>query len=358
MEQSFLANRESELIKLLNNIIINDDYVDSIDRNLPSCVKYIQKMDSRETGEGLAFDFPTTGFLSNMYLELTLTTSQDKSSEEDLLATRIFDRITLKQHNKIIQSLTPEYIISRIDQEPKEKRDALHFVSSPQEDWNNNTVTVRCPLFFSCLEHSKKNFLLDYVRRLELVCEQPDDDSFTLSAKLVCVLMNYEKEFYNAHIKNAMNGSVGTLSYDIHCDSVALTTGSTSTKLYLTATQLVQSVHVLIKNASGSIFKINSFDLVVNSQKVVDNASIETLIFDNKFTEYHAGNRPLVHFFSRDKTRLEHTGALNFNGLSEDKYITVNYDTIPAGYTLHVVCEYLTVMQLDVYGHLHRQMIS
>ena len=66
----------------------------------------------------------------------------------------------------------------------------------------------------------------------------------------------------------------------------------------------------------------------------------------------------LAHYFSREKSRLHHSGALNLKGVSDDKHITVYYDTIPEGYALHVICEYLTTINLDLYGHLHRTMIS
>ena len=368
MQKQLLVNRESNLLTLFEEVPKQNPYISSDYNNMkPNTIKTIKTIyPIRQDNDGtidtrFKFNLPLEGFLVNTVIQTTLTCTGDNTNIEELLGARIFKNIFLKQNNRIIQTLTSEYIISRIDDSGSENRDALIHSTEPEDNWNNNTVTVFTPLFLSVLE-SKEKLLLNFTSALEIEIELNLDLNLAspitaLEPVLQCFINNHEDSFYKDHILTFFKEENRSLNYDIHCDEIEVATNSTSTTLYLTSNHLVTSMHFLIKKQSGH--SIHTIDTVAfyNDGEPIFEVSSRLNLFDNAFKDirHNAGNRAIVYNFSGSKTnRNNHSGALNLASMSDAKYITVTYPTITQGHVLYVICEYLTIIEKDLYGNLFR----
>ena len=148
IETQLSASKESYLINALNpnNNLTTKRYEPNYNWE-SNIIKQIDTIDPQINDNIFIFQLPKTGFLINLVIESELTRDQDNRLINNNIGIHLFKDIYLKQGTKIIQHLTSEYLISRIDDEQVEKRDALLHLINPNIDFNNNTIKVYTPLY-------------------------------------------------------------------------------------------------------------------------------------------------------------------------------------------------------------------
>ena len=286
------------------------------------------------------FEIPKNiGYISELYIQTTITCTGDNSTIQDRLGSRVYKDIylqTLKGPN-IIQHIRPDYTNARTDL--MTFKQLILSSMEPDTTFNNTTVNVYTPLFIST------GFDTNFVEPLQISAKI--NDSYTtmgLSSNTITAIT--AKLYIVSHtIESCLRKSYRMISYNVFYEEpVAITTSSTSTKTFIECDKQVSAVHMVIRSTGQEYFRINSFQLTSNDLDIVP---IMPSVLNNNNCDI---GMTYSYYFNSTKDRLSLAG-LNLDDL-DPLELTVNYNTIGAGYSLYIFFEYSTVINISPLGSI------
>lgn len=265
------------------------------------------------TGSGLIantvheFKIPKgLGYLAELVLEITLTTSTDQTNCASRLATHIYSDIQLCTVNgpfSIDRKLGIEYTNMRLDQLSTDQR-VIIYGTDPPEPWTTGTVIVYCPLFFNFSESSDDWIDVNNSTDLILRCIVGNSSgivggvSSVTSFQIRCkqTFVNFPYIIYPA-ITTLKNIS------DVYFEKVVgLTAGSTSGSINITCQFPSFVVCAVIRDSSYNYTRIDNMNMSVMGQTIFDvNRASNYSLTTGSNEVNNVGS--FVYWFSYEKSR-------------------------------------------------------
>lgn len=354
-----MTNRDSNLLGYLSNVPYNNIHEHRLNMNLPSNMKTINKLSPANilNGNKYVFDLKDSGFLYNMMIKVTLTVSGNNSTLPSLLGARIFSDIEFRQNSKMIFKLDPSYIIARTLSMPQEEMENNIALLDGDAVLNNNSVNYYIPIYCSFFENESNSILLNYMKRLQLICTL-NDLSFTglvsTDVKLLCYNRYYEDNFYDKYIENVYDLPKNVFGYDNFLINTTLESGSNSKRIELKGNFNCFCLSNIIMKADYSNVLIRNLKLECNGNVLVEVNNRENLLMNKGTNSLESSGTSLSYYFGNRK-RDCYTGGVNLN--EGPWFMTIDYDTLNTSATLKTLIEYFTISTIDMQGNIERNIL-
>lgn len=318
-------------------------------------------------GSNVIFSLERKGYLINLYVESTInSTGADNTAKQPLLGARLFKEMILRTKNgqKILETITPEYTQYRIDHLNFEIQNGVIAQCENDVVLNNNTLQYLTPVFLSNLDSLEKALPLQFVEPLELVCKVQDDyTSMGLAASPVGFSFKILSQFYIQEKDEPVYLGEEYLNLDRYYEPPkALTTSSTSDYIHFACEDLVSNTVMIIKKpTTQELDFVNSYNLGIPNQQAEDVSALKSLTpwgWKDPPGNNTYGNSSLVHSYAVTSRRDHINGCLNLRDIGTTLKLTVNYDSIPAGYYLYVFHEVWKVWRISEKGIISLQDFS
>jgi hypothetical protein len=303
------------------------------------------------------FEVPKNyGYLSSVFIKTTLTCTGDNTDVQDRLGSRIYKDIQLQTRRgpNCLMQVCPDYINGRLDSLNNQILfDSIGQSMEPDVTFDNTSVTTFTPVPFFISESGSLALPTDYVEQLQVLAITadsaddmglPSDTLTVLTCTMIMVSWTLEQYNYRPQVLPVHN-----VYYE---PALALDTSSTSDFMYLTCSRQVFNMCMVIRNANQEYHRINSFRLESNGQTLIPTMDrrINYEFKDSSGATENNTTGTYSFWFTKTKDRLRVFGSgMNLDGL-EPLRLTVNYDSIGAGYSLYVYFEYVGVLQLGPTG--------
>lgn len=304
------------------------------------------------------FEIPKDiGHLSQIFIKSQVTCTGDNTDVQDRLGSRIYKHIfleTIRGPNKIIE-IRPDYTNARVDGITNQVLfDTVSQSLEPDTtSFNNTTITTYTPLFLPFENHSL-SLLTNFVERLQITAIT--NDSYNLMGLPSDTVTNITSELLivSYTLENYVYKSFRVPYYNVFYEpSVELSTSSTSASLTLDCNKQVFNICMVIRNTNQEYFAINNFKLTSGGQDLIPvyDRRINYELKDGGSTDNNStGTFCYWTTCTKDRTLVFGSG-LNLRDL-EPLVLTVEYDTIGAGYSLYVFYEYNTILNVSSTGSL------
>lgn len=313
-------NHNSVLLKKYSEIPYTSVYDSEICNNQPNNfikTEYINPTNppftTFQAGRKYIFPLGDNYFLKNMMIESTLTTTGDNTTVGDnRLGIYLFKRINVTQYGKILATITPSYILSRISALPENCANYYNtkVQGEPDIEFDDKTKTFQTPIFMWMIENERENLLLYFHRDLQLECELNDitfNGNITIISQLVVTRKCYERDFLNKYIEDVYPKQDGKRNYFIYNTftlSNDVTNGTTETEIYITNPYLLHSLHASIyKNNTFETVNITKLALFIGQTKVNECKKVHTQL---------AQIDDLTSFYGMSGTNIQSTQIMYF----------------------------------------------
>ncbi len=305
--------------------------------------------DAQIYGRRFVFDIPRNGMLAQAFVECSLTCTGDNSAIKDRLGSRVFAEVSMRttDGHKTIQSLSPLYTHSRIDQLDSNLASHIESAVEPDQDFNNTTVVCFTPCFFWFSERPQNFLNTDALENLHVQCVVNDSkESMGLDADITAasfrLILTYYTMFEPVPIPRAFNVLAYNTFYE---EPLALTTGDTSAVINLTCPHTVFNMHLALVDADQNYHRIDNFEIRTDNKMITEcNRRTNFSMYAYEQTESLTGS--FVYWFSLLKNRTNNSMALVLKNLGATQ-LKVEFDAVPEGFSLHVFFEYWTLLQVD-----------
>lgn len=355
-----MTNRDSKLLDILSNIPYDNIHEHRLHMNLPSNMKTINRLKASNiiNENKYVFDLKESGFLYNMMLKVSLTSAGDNSGLPSLLGSRIFSDIEFRQNSKMIFKLDPSYIIARTLSLPEGEMENMIALLNGDKTFNNNTVNYYIPIYCSFFESESNSILLNYIKRLQLVCTLNDleynSPITNIDVTLLCYNRYYEDNFYDMYIENVYNQSKNIFGYDNYLIDTELLSGSSSKRIELKGNFNCFCLSNIILNSDYSNVLIKNMILECNGNVLLQVNNRENLIINKGSNSLESSGASLSYYFGQ-RNRSSYTGGVNLN--EGPWYMTIEYDTLISDAKLKTLIEYFTISTIDLNGIIERNIL-
>lgn len=310
-------------------------------------------------------------FLSQAYVKATLGNGTLSETPEPFLGARIFKKIYLRTKNgTVLQELTPEYTLNRIDELQNTPLYRWTEVGcEPQTNFSDGNVELVIPLFFYFSESQLSFFRTRPLEQCELEFEVNDTAG---NMGMTTTLTSASFEFYFKYFdtddsSRAMNQldtvKNSSLNYKIpkylygsfnifREDEKTVLAGSTTTRLLLRCPNPTFALHVSLVNSSGKFKQIKNLKIVTGGVDLVDmDYRVNYDLFNNKQSFGGVGTTTL--WFSKNKSRTEDSGLIVFSKAMHPSYLELEFDSLDSDYILKTYCEHRTLFAVSEQGFIN-----
>jgi hypothetical protein len=391
MDVIIASNQESPILTSLERNLVEDPYSYRLAANFPNQSKSLVTVQPQYAAAGtshgadLHFKLPRYGLVAKMVLRNKMISSGPQDDVKARLGERVYSRLELRSHNKVIQSQNPEYCQARIDNLGQEANNSYTSVTQTVpvvSSWTNG-VEAECftPVFFSFFEKTSNFLDLSFIEELELVATVGTQTSMGLENplasgqyELLVWYVNLSEEAEQAYIAKNFPASqpLTMLAYDMYPETPKIETsdglGSTviTTTVDLKTNNAVYATHFIIKNEDKlqDTMPITSFQLnAVGRELMAQDARVN--VFDTGSygvsgctssaipgagnITYNAGSRVLTYFYGMSKDRTYNSGATAYKNLNNPQAVITWTDTgvISEKIKVYVVHEYLNLVTIN-----------
>lgn len=258
MDVRNLSNQESPLYNTLTRKTERDPWtynllssVGSFSKQRVAVVPDVEVEDFKSKPLPVVWNLPRYGLLGGLMIRSVIQVASTHSgnfSKEvfvDNLGAFLFNEISIRTNNKMIQTLYPEYTLARIKELPYEKRKSMEsaigsdgLALTSQVSDALRTFVVYTPCFFSFMERTNTFLDTRFVEDLQIHATVEQGNRLTDSAtckfvpgqpELVCTFYNPTDLTYNrVQSVNYSNDSPSTfLTYDTFRETPVEKTGAT-----------------------------------------------------------------------------------------------------------------------------------
>lgn len=305
---------------------------------------------------GSKFNFKineTEGFLSDMFLKVSLTCAGDNTGMNEKVYYNLFKDIYIKQGEFQIARINPAYIISRISEMPSNVQENYNSIITGDADFDTSTVNFYIPLFCFFTDEEKNNLFLNFHKQISVDATWNNitwNSALTgCSVKLGIIRSNYEKSYLNALVKEREMNKRYYLSYDIIPYAIPISDSDTSVSVELKSNYLVSAIHVCGIQSDWDMIDIQSIQLDVNGNTMIDMNRSEMVFYrrpEDRMIPALGTTEFSYHFGSRNDFK-GHLSLLNVSNL-----LTINFGTHPSAGTIWVILETRNVIDSDSYGQM------
>ena len=385
MDPVISSNKESPLLTSLERQLVEDPFSYRLSSNFPNLSKSKVTVQPQYQAAGtshgaeLHFKLPRYGLASKMVIKNTMVASGNNTAVNERIGERVFSRIELRSHNKVIQTQTPEFCAARVDNLGQEANNAYTSIEGiVPTAWSSVSGVCYTPLFFSFFEKTSNFLDLSFVEELEVVCTVNTKIGmglpFALTSgtyELQVSYVNLADEAHQAYnAKNfPANAPLTMLAYNCYPETpvtVAAAGGAavTTTTVDLKTNNPVFATHFIIKNETDNqaVVPIDSFRITAVGREVMQQSSRENIFDTGSYgvsgatsgsgsgaVTYNAGSRVLTYFWGLSKDRTYNSGAAAFKNLNnpQAEITWIDNETAADVIKVHVVHEYYNLVSVN-----------
>lgn len=369
------SNEKSILQTLLRPLSTNP-FIYSYNFNVADGIKWCEYVyprfeNSPTYGDIIYFDLPRNGLLSRLILETTVSSTLDNTVYQDNIGERIFEWIDLQTvaGSRSIQKTTSEYISLRTSQldDSTNSRMSILMNPDPSLDTINTFSIVYTPFYGYFSEHPKKFIDTKKVEDLQLVVKIAPSYTFMgFQNALTGLSFRLHATYFTTVTDTPVPRSMLTL-HEFQEPTKVISTGSTSTSIFLTANRSIHSTHFLLKSAEQDLFNFNSVQFKVDGKSFYDTTKRLALLdygiyekagyeIDNIRPSQNLGNRFLSIYWSLYGDRNHNTLCIDFTNLGAVE-VTLTFDALDGDYTLYTIHEFWDIIDINEGGEIMRSYI-
>lgn len=374
------SNNTSEILRSLEEMEAKDlSY--QMKPSYPILAKTVREVVSNNTvgtaaGVEVVFNLNKAMLLRNMLVKTVFTVATGPAVDS-YPGLDMYERIELRSNNKVITTLSGDYLRARVANMPEYAaqaiyRRALPLVATtevPVTGTGGATLTTYTPIFCSFFENFISSLDLSFYEQLQVVCRFNTTELGGQAAAITaatCTLWVWTTQLNDraADILRSQNQKpsvpLSMLSYNTYTERITCNSTTAST-IRLNLSYPVFATHVMIRTkATGAFIVINSFDFAVGGTKLIESCPKSVgnyeaeLMGSSKMrpTTVSAVTRTdpeiISLFWGQDpKDYTYNSGSLSFNNINYP-LITLNHATITAAnHEVVVVHSYWQILSLD-----------
>lgn len=356
MQELVNSFQSSDLLNALKSKNKNP-FTYSYEKNFPNGIK-ISKVVEPEIkglsfGSEISFPIPKLGYLNNVILTSNLTVATDETAVALNLGANLWEWIELRASDKVIQRITPEYIVLRIHEKNEALRDKIDTIINPSSPLNISSGCVCTPLFFFCFDSFHLNFDTFFMENLSVVAKLKTNylEMGFVNALPTSITNSIQCEFVKLAEKPPTK-DYNVLGYkSILWKKVALDSGATSYKFPFESDKDVFAIHFVIRNYFA-YYDVEKLKVYYNNQIVSEKSKEMNALSGGWSSDFIDASETALgtfsHWFSLNKDRQQNSMTINSKLASID--MELEFASIGSGYTLYILVEYFNISCINPYG--------